>query len=77
MKPIKFTVIGVTVYLMIYSVLPVMNVAYAIMFLFFVIGNVLLLYMVYDVLKNGEDPKKKFSDGHWYSDVNKKYSENA
>ncbi|MEQ8927220.1 MAG: hypothetical protein RLO81_15470 [Fulvivirga sp.] len=76
MKPIKWTVIGVTIYLMFYAMMPFVNVAYAVVFLLFLIGNALLLFMVYDVLKNGEAPTKKFDDGYWYSDINKKYSEN-
>jgi len=33
--------------------------------------------MVYAILKYMEEPKEKWSEGHWYSDVNKKFSEDA
>lgn len=74
MRPIKFIVIGVTIYLAIYTMLPFMNVAFTVMFFLFLVGNGLFLYMVYSVLKHGIDPKKKFNDGYWYSDVDKQYS---
>lgn len=77
MKPVKSIVILVTSYLFLYTLSPVLNLAYALMFLLFVIGNFLLLYMVYSVLKHGEAPKQKWSDGYWYSDVDKKYSKDA
>lgn len=77
MKPIKFIVVGMTIYLALFTMMPVLNVAYAILFFFFCIGNALFLYMVYSVLKHGIDPKKKFSDGYWYSDIDKQYSKDA
>ena len=77
MKPVKLIVIGVTIYLFLFTLSPVLNLAYALMFILFVIGNVLLLYMVYSVLKYGEAPKRKWKDGYWYSDVDKRYSKDA
>ncbi|MEL7001821.1 MAG: hypothetical protein AAFN93_03700 [Bacteroidota bacterium] len=77
MKPVKHIVIAVTVYLFLYTLSPVLDLAYALMFLLFIIGNILLFYMVYAVLKHGEAPKEKWSDGYWYSDVDKKYSKDA
>jgi|AntAceMinimDraft_12_1070368.scaffolds.fasta_scaffold124351_2 hypothetical protein len=74
MKPIKFTVIAVTIYLFVYAAMPFAGAGYNIMFFFFLIGNFLLLYMVYSVLKWGIAPKEKFDDGYWYSDIKKKYS---
>ncbi len=77
MRPIRFTVIGVTFYLFLYTLAPVLSPAYILMFILFLVGNTLLLYMIYIVLKHGKAPKEKWNDGYWYSDINKKYSENA
>lgn len=70
--------IGVTTfYLMVYTMMPSLGVAYDMMFAVFVGGNILLLYMVYAILKHMQGPKEKWSDGHWYSDVDRKFSEDA
>lgn len=66
-----------TFYLMVYAMMPNLGAAYDIVFAVFVGGNILLLYMVYAILKYMEEPKEKWSEGHWYSDVNKKFSEDA
>ncbi|QSE97073.1 hypothetical protein [Fulvivirga lutea] len=75
MKPIKWTVIGISIYVFFYAMIPLLNIAYALGFLLFLIGNALFLYMVYEVLKNGKESNKKFDEGYWYSDVDKKYSD--
>ena len=75
MKNIKWVVIGMTVYLFIYAATPSLGLVYDLILFLFVVGNFGLIYMVYAVLKYGEQPDRKFSDGYWYSDVDKKYSE--
>jgi hypothetical protein len=74
MKPIKPLVIAVTIFLFFYAALPHAGASYNLMFSLFVVGNFLLLYLVYSVLKFGVAPKEKFDDGFWYSDVIKQYS---
>lgn len=77
MKPIRDLVIGVSIYLLIYAAAPPLGMAYDLIFLMFIIGHGLLLYMVYGVLKWGEEPKGRWKEGDWYSDIDKKYSKNA
>jgi len=77
MKPIKPIVIAVTVFLFLYAAMPFAGVGYNLMLFFFLIGNFLLLYLVYSVLKFGIAPKEKFDDGYWYSDVKKQYSKGS
>ena len=43
-------------------------------FFMFILSNALLLYSVYQILKNGIIPKDKFDDGYWYANVDKQYS---
>ena len=74
MKPTKSLVIAVTVFLFFYAALPHAGAGYNLMFSLFIVGNFLLLYLVYCVLKFGIAPKEKFDDGYWYSDVKKQYS---
>lgn len=72
------TVIGITTfYLMVYAMTPSLGIAYDIVFGLFCIGNLLFLYMVYVILKYGDEPKKKWSEGNWYADVDKVYSKDA
>ena len=62
---------------MVYAMMPSLGATYDIMFAVFVGGNILLVYMVYAILKYMDEPKEKWSDGYWYSDVDKRYSEDA
>ena len=73
MKNIQAAVIGTTIFLIAYTLSPSLGVTMNLIFLMFVIGNGLLLYMVYVVLKYGEAPKKTFEEGYWYSDLDKKF----
>lgn len=66
-----------TFYLLVYAMMPNLGFAYDIVFAVFVGGNILLLYMVYAILKHMSEPKEKWREGYWYSDVDKKYSEDA
>ena len=74
MKNIKPLVIGVTLYLFFFAMMPPLGADYLFVYILFLIGNVLTVYMVYAVLKYGEEPEEKFEDGHWYSDVKKRYT---
>lgn len=66
-----------TFYLMVYAMMPNLGFAYDIVFVVFIGGNFLLLYMVYAILKHMKEPTAKWSEGHWYSDVDKKFSKDA
>ncbi len=69
MKTVRNIVVGTSIFLMLYALMPTINVSYDIMYLFFMIGNALVIYMVYAVLRYGVASKKKFNEGHWYDDV--------
>jgi hypothetical protein len=77
MKPIKGIVIFVTLFVLFYSITPHIGVAENVIFSLFLIANVFLFYLVYAVLVKGKDSGKKFSEGHWYDDVDKTYSKDA
>ncbi len=68
MKNIKVPVFGTSAFLLIYVIAVGLNMNYPLIFTMFMIGQALVIYMVYSVLKFGEDPGKKFDEGHWYDD---------
>lgn len=72
-KTVRNIVLGTTAILFLYALMPTIDVSYDIMYLFFMIGNGLVIYMVYAVLKYGIASGKKFEEGHWYDDVEKVY----
>jgi hypothetical protein len=74
MKTVKYVVWGTTLFLFVFALLPQFEADFNLMFLLFLIGNALLIYMVYAVLKFAEPSVKKFNEGHWYEDVDKIYS---
>ncbi len=69
MKPVRPLVIGVSLYLLFYALSPLFGLELKFVYSLFVIGNLLVIYMVYAVLKYGVAPKEKFSDGYWYGDI--------
>ena len=71
------SVILTTIYLLIYAMTPSFGWAFDLIFALFVVGNLLVLWMVYSVLKHGKDPGKKWSEGHWYDDLDRQFSKNA
>ncbi|MEQ8909903.1 MAG: hypothetical protein RIC95_11960 [Vicingaceae bacterium] len=75
MRTVKYIVIGVTLFLFFYAILPQMGADYDLMFTFFLIGNFLVIYMVYSVLRFAEESKGRWNKGDWYDDVDKKYSQ--
>ena len=72
-KTVRNIVLGTTLFLFLYALMPTIDVSYDIMYLFFMIGNGLVIYMVYVVLKYGIASRKKFDEGHWYDDLEKVY----
>ena len=77
MKNIAAVVIGVTLFLFFYTITPFFEDNYDLIFSLFMIGQGMVIYMVYTVLKHGIAPKEKFSDGKWYDDVDHIYSKDA
>lgn len=74
MKTVRNVVLGTTLFLFLYTLMPHMGFSYDIIYIFFVIGSLLVPYMVYVVLKDNYKTNKKFNEGHWYEDVDKVYS---
>ena len=77
MKHVGLNIAVVTFYLMVYAMTPSLGMAYDIVFGLFLLGNLLFLRMVYVVLKYGKPSKKKWRDGNWYEDVDRKFAEDA
>ena len=77
MRPIKNLVLGVTFFLAFYAMTPHYGWAYSLVFCLFIIGTFPCIYLVYAVMKYGEAPDRKFSDGYWYCDIDKQYTKNA
>ncbi|MDA0714462.1 MAG: hypothetical protein O3B83_04265 [Bacteroidetes bacterium] len=69
MKPFRPLVIGVSLYLLFYALTPLFGLELKFVYPLFVIGNLLVIYMVYAALKYGVAPKEKFSEGYWYGDI--------
>lgn len=68
MENIKFPVLFTTAFLLIYSILPVVGVGFSVMKILFVLSQVLVVWLVIRVLKDGKPSEKKFNEGDWYED---------
>jgi len=68
MENIKVPIYGTSVFLLLYLIAIGLELNYPLIFTMFMIGQALIVYMVYSVLKHGKDPKKEFDEGHWYDD---------
>lgn len=77
MKNIIAVVLGVSLFILFSSLTPFIEGIYDLILTLFVIGNGLVIYMVYAILKFGIAPEEKFSDGKWYDDVEYIYSKDA
>ncbi|WP_299452630.1 hypothetical protein [uncultured Microscilla sp.] len=76
-KGVLIPIIVTTVYLLIYTFTPHLSISAKVIIALFVFSPFLMIWMVLSILIKGEPSKKKFSDGHWYEDVNKVYSRDA
>ncbi len=70
MKEIRNVVIGTTLFLVIYSLLPAFDVKFSLIFFLFAVGNILVINMVFRVLKFGKASSKRFTE-QWYEDQKK------
>ena len=66
-QAVNYVVIGVTVFLFFFAALSAFNPSYDLMFILFMLGQLLVPYMVYVVLKYGMESEKKFED-NFYED---------
>lgn len=76
-KGVLIPIVVTTVYLFVYSLTPHLPVSFKITIAMFLFSPFLMLWMVLSILIKGEPSTKKFSDGHWYEDVDKVYSKDA
>lgn len=68
MKNFKVPVYGTSSFLLNYLIAVQLEMSYPFIFTMFLVGQGLVVYLVYTVLKYGEDTKQKFSEGYYYSD---------
>lgn len=68
MKKIKVPITITTLFLTFYTISPYMGLPYPFIFASFVTVNVLTIWMVIRILKDGEASKKTFNE-QWYDDV--------
>jgi len=67
-QSVNTVVIGVSLFLFLFAALTPLNASYDLMFALFMIGQFLVPYMVYVVLRHGTESKKEFSS-NFYEDV--------
>ena len=72
MDNIKIPILLTTVYLVLYSMLPALNLVYDLIFILFVISQFMVVWLVIRVLKDGKPSGKKFNEGYWYDDLDYK-----
>lgn len=77
MKNIRLPIFVTTLYLFIYALTPYFAISSKITIAMFLLSPFLMAWMVLSILIKGESSTKKFSDGHWYEDVNKVYSKDS
>lgn len=70
MQKIKFPLFVTTLYLVIFTILSLLNISIYVMITLFVLSQILVIWMVIRVLKDGQPSDKEFSEGHWYEDSN-------
>jgi len=66
-QAVNYVVVGVTIFLFFFAALSVFNPSYDLMFILFMLGQLLVPYMVYVVLRYGTASEKKFED-NFYED---------
>jgi hypothetical protein len=76
-QAVNYVVIGVTVYLFFFAALTAVNPSYDLMFILFMVGQLLVPYMVYVVLKYGIESEKKFEDSFYEDSSVKRVKERS
>jgi hypothetical protein len=71
MQKLKFPLLFSTIYVLFFSLTPHSTILLKVFFLLFAFSPLVMIWLVVRVLKDGVAPKQKFSDGHWYSDIQK------
>lgn len=66
MRSLKFTVYFATIFVVLYTMLSTMEIAFGLIYLAFLIAQGLLIYMVYRILTDNYKTSRTFSD--WYED---------
>ena len=47
---------------------PTLNFSFNLIYLLFIVGNGVFIFLVYKILKDGKPSPKKFDEGNWYED---------
>jgi hypothetical protein len=50
---------------------PTLNFSFNLIYLLFIVGNGVFVYLVYKILKDGKPSPKRFDEGDWYEDGTK------
>jgi len=66
-QAVNYVIIGVTLFLFFFAAISVFDPSYDLMFILFMLGQLLVPYMVYVVLRYGKESDKKFED-NFYED---------
>jgi len=66
MKSLKFTIYFATIFVVFYTLLSTVNIAFGWVYLSFLFAQGLLIYMVYRILTDNYRTTRTFSD--WYGD---------
>jgi hypothetical protein len=67
-KKLKSAILLSTVVTLIYAMMPEMNLGFSVVFITFLLANILLFRMVYVILRFGKESDRKFSE-YFYDDV--------
>mgnify|MGYP006312004041 CR=1 len=60
-----------TVYLVLYTLLAILDNTEWVVILMFSLSPIVVIYMVYKVLRDEFTQDKKFSEGYWYGDLDR------
>ena len=67
MDKIRFPIVAVTLYMLLFNMFPFLGVGYSVLGTMFLLSPLVTIWMVIKVLKDGEASKKTF-DNYWYED---------
>lgn len=67
MKAVQFPIFAASFVLLLYMISVIANLAFAIIFMLFTLGNAITIWMVIRVLKDGNPSAQTFEEA-WYED---------
>lgn len=73
---LKYSILASTLFTLFYAAMPELGLSYNLVFLAFIIANILLFRMVYVILKYGKESSRTFNE-HFYDDIDSKRAESS